>query len=279
MDDSSSHGEATVSRLRLKTRRILRLLIAWAWFVALVVIPYATALLARTRSQAIVCVSLLLLVVGAWLTRIRDDEAVTGGTTGKVGAPFRGSRAALVAMVAISLADLVFGVPYFAARVRDLAGPADNTRVCISLNKIIEAIDQSSTPPGGLADLLRTGAISPSDLRPAGMSIRPMPGELRNLQSELRLGGPGLTAAVQRYSIFHYLRHNGSLVIVSRPVRDIQFGRVRLLGFRSGVVIESVVSRSAALSFSSVKPPWWKHLRADAGAEKWPPGMHCRPVG
>lgn len=268
MNDSSSRGKAAESRLRLKTRRVLRLLMFWAWLVALVSIPYATGLLARTLSQAIVCISLLLLVAGAWLTRIRDDGAVTSGKTGTVGASFRGSRAALVAMAAISLADVIFGVPYFAARIRDVAGPADNLRVCLSLNRIIEAIDQSSTPPRGLADLLRTGAISPSDLRPAGMSIRPMPGELRKLQSELRLGGPGLTSAVRRYSIFHYLGDDGSLVIVSRPVRDIQVGQVRLLGFRSGLVIESVTPRSLEISFASAKPPWWRHLRADTKAEK-----------
>ncbi len=268
MNDSGSHGKAMVPRLRLTTRRVLRRLIFWAWLVALVSIPYATGLLARTVSQAIVCISLLLLVVAAWLTRIRDDAAATDGTTGTVGAPFRGSRAALATMVAISLADLIFGVPYCAARLRNMAGPADNSPVSVSLSRIIEAIDQSSTPPSGLADLLQTGAISPADLRPVGMSIRPMPSELRNLQSELRLGGPSLTATVQRYSIFHYLRRNGSLVIVSRPVRDIQFGRVRLLGFRSGLIIESVASRSAELSIPSVKPPWWKHLLADVGAKR-----------
>ena len=171
-------------------------------------------------------------------------------------------------MALISLADLIFGVPYFAARLRDVAGPADNSQVSVSLSRIIEAIEGSATQSGGLTNLLRTGAISLSDLRPVGMSIRPMPGELRNLQTVLRLGEPGLTGAVKRYSIFHYLRHDGSLVIVSRPVRDIQFGRVRLLGFRSGLIIEAVASRSAELSVPSGKPPWWKHLRVKRGMKR-----------
>ncbi len=266
MNDSGSRREATVPRPRLATRRILRLLIFWAWLVALVGIPYATGLLARTESQAIVCISLLLLVWGAWLARIRVEEALSSGTTGAGRASFRGSRAAIVAMVAISLTDLIFGVPYFAARLRAVAGPADSSPVSVSLGRIIQAIDQSASAPDGLTELLQKGAIGLSDLRPSGMSIRPMPDELQSLQKKLRFGGLGLTAEIKRYSIFHYVRDGGALVIVSRPVRDIRFGRVRLMGFRSGLVIESVASESAELSAQKVTRPWWRHLLAKGEA-------------
>ncbi len=240
-------------------RRVVSRWLLLIWLVALLAVPYAMSLHPLSDSQAIIGILFGVLIVAEWKMLRAHNSSIRDTASGSQGKPaLRQIRFILIFMVTISFLDIVYVIPYVDARVRELAGVAYRIPVQNALQRILSAIQSSRDHPITLAALLQSGAISPHDLRPLGMSVVPDPRGLENLQNAIaKHDAQAVSQMINSYSIFHYLpggeilgrravpKSGGSELeplILSTRLYDCQFGWVRLLGFSDGEVVEVVAS-------------------------------------
>ena len=238
---------ATLSPWRRVTGRWLILV----WLAALVALPYAMSLYPRYDSQAAAGLLFGLLIIAEWAIVPPNSLPRDGGQAPPARAPSVSPKLALALMILISFFDVVYFVPYIDARVRAVTGAAARLPVELSLQNIIENIQTRNGRLESLAALVQSGAITPRDLRPVGMLVTPDPSGLEKIKHAVATDDQGaLSNAVSRYSIFRYLPGKAAGIggaapvplVISKKLRDLEFGWVRFLGFSDGEIVEVVAS-------------------------------------
>ena len=251
-------------------RRVVSEWVSIIWLVSLLVLPYAMGLSPLRYSQTIAGLVFGILILVKWLVSTtrnlacREDPKASAG-----GASLRNLRPVLVIMTLISFFAIVYGTSYWNDRLREVAGVADRAPVQAAMGDILTALQSGRA--NSLAGLLKSGAISPQDLRPSGMSIAPAPAGFGRLKHALALRhSRAISEAVKSYSVFRLLRAGNLAVppgigpglggripvplLLSRRLYDRQFGWVRLLGFSDGEVVEIVGSRWACSGTGPINP-------------------------
>lgn len=232
-------------------RRVAGRWVILIWLAALLVLPYAMSLYPRSSSQAAAGLLFAIFILAEWAI-VSPNPLQRGGGQGQSGRVTPGPPTlALALMTLISFLDIVYFVPYVDARVRSLAGPGSSFRVYLAMQKIIDNVEAPNGRLSSLAALVQSGAITPEDLRPAGMSIAPDPQGLEEIKRAIATSDKrALSNAVSRYSIFRYLPGKAVRIgraapiplVISKKLHDLQFGWVRLLGFSDGEIVEVVAS-------------------------------------
>ncbi len=221
------------------------------WLAALVALPYAMSLYPRSDAQAAAGLLFGLLIIAEWAVMPPNSLPRDGGQAPSGRRLSKSPKLNLALMILISFFDVVYFVPHIHARVRAVAGVAARSPVEVSLQNIIENIQTRNGRLESLAALVQSGAITPQDLRPVGMLVTPDPSGLEKIKHAVATDDQrALSNAVSRYSIFRYLPGKAAGIggaapvplVISKELRDLEFGWVRFLGFSDGEVVEVVAS-------------------------------------
>lgn len=236
------------------------------WASLLLVLPYTMALLPRSESQTIASAIFSGFIIARWFVlHQRDASSDASAELTTKGLFPRRPRLILVFMVVVSCLDVLYGVPYWSARIRETAGLAFRAPVQVAARKIIAAIESDKGRTPDLAVLLASDAITFHDLRPQTIGITALPSVLERLREATSSHNTSAIAAeVRAYSIFHLVASSldrrtiaqGALVpvLLSNRLDDIQYGWIRMLGFSNGEVVEIVASPFSAAGTGPINP-------------------------